>query len=47
MSDDDFAKQKKPGDRFFQFAAGAADLQMKDYAGAVEAFKAALTNNPE
>ncbi len=46
MSDDDFAKQKKPGIAFFDAAAGFADLQLKDYAAAAEAFKAALANNP-
>ncbi|HWF40060.1 MAG TPA: hypothetical protein VG322_16160 [Candidatus Acidoferrales bacterium] len=47
MSDDDFAKQKKPGIAFFDSAAGAAALQLKDYPGAVNAFKAALTNKPD
>ena len=46
MSDDDFAKQKKPGIAFFDSSAGAAALQMKDYPGAVAAFKAALAANP-
>ena len=47
MSDEDFAKQKKPGIAFFDFSAGSADLQLKDYAGAVTAFKAALANKPD
>jgi hypothetical protein len=47
MSDDDFAKQKKPGIAFFDSSAGAAALQMKDYPGAVNAFKAALANKPD
>ena len=47
MSADDFAKQKKPGIAFFDSAAGAAALQLKDYPGAVNAFKAALTNKPD
>ncbi|MGH9691410.1 MAG: hypothetical protein ACRD4C_10085 [Candidatus Acidiferrales bacterium] len=47
MSDADFAKQKKPGIAFFDFSAGSADLQLKDYAGAVTAFKAALANKPD
>ncbi len=46
MSDDDFAKQKKPGIAFFDSSAGSAALQMKDYPGAVNAFKAALANDP-
>jgi tetratricopeptide (TPR) repeat protein len=47
MSDDDFAKQKKPGIAFFDSAAGSSALQLKDYPGAVSAFKAALTNKPD
>ena len=46
MSDEDFAKQKKPGIAFFDSSAGSAALQMKDYPGAVNAFKAALANDP-
>jgi tetratricopeptide (TPR) repeat protein len=46
MSDEDFAKQKKPGIAFFDSSAGTAALQMKDYSGAVNAFKAALANDP-
>jgi tetratricopeptide (TPR) repeat protein len=47
MSDEDFAKQKKPGIAFFDSSAGAAALQLKDYSGAVNAFKAALANKPD
>jgi hypothetical protein len=47
MSDDDFKKQKMPGLAFFYSAAGFADLQLKDFAGAVQAFKNALTNKPD
>ena len=47
MSDDDFKKQKMPGLAFFYAAAGFADLQLKDFAGAVQAFKNALTNKPD
>ena len=46
MSDDDFAKQKKPGIAFFDSSAGTAALQLKDYSGAVNAFRAALANDP-
>ena len=46
MSDEDFAKQKKPGIAFFDSSAGSAALQMKDYSGAVNAFKAALASDP-
>jgi tetratricopeptide (TPR) repeat protein len=47
MSDEDFKKQKMPGLAFFYAAAGFADLQLKDFAGAVQAFKNALTNKPD
>jgi tetratricopeptide (TPR) repeat protein len=46
MTDEEFAKQKKPGIAFFDSSAGSAALQMKDYPGAVSAFKAALANDP-
>jgi tetratricopeptide (TPR) repeat protein len=46
ISDEDFAKQKKPGIAFFNAAAGFADLQLKDYAAAITDYKAALANNP-
>src|ERR1700693_1913831 len=46
MTDAQFADQKKPGVAFFSSAAGSADLQLKDYAAAVGAFKEALANNP-
>ena len=46
MSDADFAAQKKPGIAFFDAAAGLADMQLKDYPAAVDAFKAALASNP-
>jgi tetratricopeptide (TPR) repeat protein len=47
MSDEDFKKQKMPGLAFFYSAAGFADLQLKDNAAAVEAFKNALANKPD
>jgi hypothetical protein len=47
VSDEDFAKQKKPGIAFFDSSAGAAALQLKDYPGAVSAFKAALAAKPD
>ncbi|MGC2720509.1 MAG: hypothetical protein WA209_13050 [Candidatus Acidiferrales bacterium] len=46
MPDEEFAKQKKPGIAFFNAAAGFADLQLKDYAAAIQDYKAALSNNP-
>ena len=45
-TDAQFADRKKPGIAFFDAAAGFADLQMKDDASAVPAFKGALSNNP-
>jgi hypothetical protein len=47
MSDEDFKKQKMPGLAFFYSAAGFADLQLKDNAAAVQAFKNALVNKPD
>lgn len=46
-SDADWANQKKPGLAFFYAAAGFADLNLKDNAAAIEAFKNALTNKPD
>lgn len=45
-TDAQFADKKKPGIAFFNAAAGFADLQLKDDASAVQAFKLALSNNP-
>jgi tetratricopeptide (TPR) repeat protein len=47
LTDDQFAEQKKPGIAFFDAAAGFADLQLKDFPAAVEAFKGATTDNPK
>jgi len=47
MSDEDFKKQKMPGLDFFYSAAGFADLQLKDNAAGITAFKNALTNKPD
>ncbi|MGA7921907.1 MAG: hypothetical protein WCA38_19775 [Candidatus Acidiferrales bacterium] len=46
LTDEQFSEQKKPGIAFFNAAAGFAELQLKDYAAAVDDFKAALANNP-
>jgi tetratricopeptide (TPR) repeat protein len=46
-TDEDFAKQKKPLIASFDYSAGIAALQLKDYTGAVAAFKAALAAKPE
>jgi tetratricopeptide (TPR) repeat protein len=45
-TDDEFAQKKKAPIAAFFAAAGSADLQLKDYDGAAEAFKSALANNP-
>jgi len=47
LTDEQFAEQKKPGIAFFDAAAGFADLQLKDYPAAIEAFKGATANNPK
>jgi tetratricopeptide (TPR) repeat protein len=46
-SDDDWKKAKMPGLDFFYSAAGFADLQLKDNAAAVQAFKNALADKPD
>jgi len=46
LTDDQFAEQKKPGVIFFLGAAGFAQLQLKDYPGAIKSFKESLTLNP-
>jgi hypothetical protein len=46
-TDAQFAEQKKPGLAFFYVSAASADLQLKDNAAAVDAFKLALANNPK
>jgi len=47
MTDEQFKDQKKPGLAFFYASAGFADLQLKDNAGAAQAFKSALANKPD
>ena len=47
VSDDDFKKQKMIGLNIFYSGAGFADLQLKDNAAAVQAFKSALTDKPD
>ncbi|MFZ3216397.1 MAG: hypothetical protein WA192_10095 [Candidatus Acidiferrales bacterium] len=46
LTDAQFADQKKPGIAFFDSSAGFADLQLKDYAAAADAFKVTLENTP-
>jgi tetratricopeptide (TPR) repeat protein len=47
LTDDQFAEQKKPGIAFFDAAVGFADLQLKDFPAAIDAFKGATSNNPK
>jgi tetratricopeptide (TPR) repeat protein len=47
LTDEQFAEQKKPGISFFDAAAGFADLQLKDFPAAIEAFKGATADNPK
>jgi tetratricopeptide (TPR) repeat protein len=47
LTDDQFAEQKKPGIALFYAAVGFADLQLKDFPAAIEAFKTALANDPK
>jgi tetratricopeptide (TPR) repeat protein len=47
LTDDQFAEQKKPGIALFYAAAGFADLQLKDFPAAIDAFKTALANDPK
>jgi tetratricopeptide (TPR) repeat protein len=47
LTDEQFAEQKKPGIAFFDAAAGFADLQLKDFPAAIEAFKQATADNPK
>jgi tetratricopeptide (TPR) repeat protein len=46
MTDEQFAEQKKNGILFFYGSAGFAQLQLKDYPGAISTFKASLALNP-
>jgi tetratricopeptide (TPR) repeat protein len=43
----DFNNTKKPAQDFFQDAIGFADLQLKDFKGSADAFKAATDANPK
>jgi|HubBroStandDraft_6_1064221.scaffolds.fasta_scaffold00980_8 tetratricopeptide (TPR) repeat protein len=46
VTDAQFDQQVKAGVALFEAAAGFADLQLKDNAAAIDAFKMALANNP-
>ena len=46
-TDDQFTEEKKPATAFFNNAAGFVSLQLKDYAAAVNHYKAALAANPK
>jgi tetratricopeptide (TPR) repeat protein len=47
QTDEQFAEGKKPAIALFESAAGFADQQLKDYAPAAEAYKAALAVKPD
>jgi tetratricopeptide (TPR) repeat protein len=47
VSDDDFKKQKQQPAILFNYTAGNAAMNAKDYAAAVESFKAVLGLNPD
>jgi tetratricopeptide (TPR) repeat protein len=47
LTDAQFADQIKLVINFFDAAAGFADLQLKDYPAAIDAFKGATSNNPK
>lgn len=42
-----FAAERKPLMAYFQVTSGAASMKLKDYPGAVEAYRAALAQDPE
>jgi tetratricopeptide (TPR) repeat protein len=46
VTDEQFDAQKKQIAAFFNGAVGAADFQLKDYPGAIAAYKVVLANNP-
>jgi len=46
MTDEQFDQTKKGAAAFFNSAVGAADFQLKDYAGAIAAYKVVLANTP-
>jgi tetratricopeptide (TPR) repeat protein len=47
LTDEQFAEQKKAPAALFNYTAGFAALQLKDYKAAEDSFKAALANNPK
>ena len=47
MSQEDFDKQKQQPTILFNYTAGTAAMNMKDYQGAVDSFKAVLALNPD
>ncbi|HKW88257.1 MAG TPA: hypothetical protein VJN21_05830 [Candidatus Acidoferrales bacterium] len=46
MNDDQFAQQKKPLIILFNYTAGSASYQTKDYKSAIDSFNAELAENP-
>jgi tRNA A-37 threonylcarbamoyl transferase component Bud32/tetratricopeptide (TPR) repeat protein len=47
VTDEVFAAERKPLMIYFNVTAGNASMTMKDYGGAIEAYKSALTLDPE
>lgn len=46
VTDEQFAQNKKGPEALFNYTAGFASLQLKDYKAAIDSFKAALAANP-
>ncbi|MGB6822842.1 MAG: hypothetical protein WBE21_12245 [Candidatus Acidiferrales bacterium] len=47
MTDDQFAQQKKPPEILFNYTAGSAAFQLKDYKGAIDSFNAVLADKSD
>ncbi|MGH9727991.1 MAG: tetratricopeptide repeat protein [Candidatus Acidiferrales bacterium] len=47
MTDEQFAQQKKPPQILFNYTAGSAAFQLKDYKAAIDSFNAVLADKPD
>jgi hypothetical protein len=47
MTDDQFAQQKKPPEILFNYTAGSAAFQLKDYKAAIDSFNAVLADKSD
>ena len=47
MTDDQFAQQKKPPQILFNYTAGSAAFQLKNYKDAIDSFNAVLADKPD